>query len=322
MKALMLALIGVSSLALCITGCGGDSDRAIPTTPSTPATTPTPPQIMLQRVMITGNNALTAVGETSKLTATGTYSDGTTKDISTQCRWSTGDSRVVMVAQDGVITIVGLGRAYVTVNCPDGRQTQSSSIDVTATPVGTFVIAGRVREPGLGGVLDATITDLVTGRTATSDQNGRFSLPVLPSPAVHVRIFKADYETRELQSNSGTEIDAAIQQVVRITAGQSVDPPPLAPNDLPYDVNGVLCEPCRLIRINMPSPGDMTIRLTWQVAGTPASRLKLLVDGQTVTGEGTASVSITILQPREILAYVGAISGVNHTPFKITTTLP
>ena len=301
---LLMGVLGLSGV-----GCG-DGDEP-PLGPSGP-----PPVIppALVGFTLAGNVTLSAVGETSQLTATAAYSDGTSKDVSRETQWSIGDARVLTISQDGVITIAGFGRTFVNAR----YQSRNATTRVTATPPGTFVISGRVREPGQGGVLDAAITDRASGLSATTNVDGFFSLAGLPTAQTRLAVTKSEYESREIDATSA-DIDAPIQRIVRLTAGESVEPPPLAPNDLSYDVDGVRCQPCRMIRIVVPTTGDMQFILTWQAPPT----LTLYAGGMRLTSEGgRAEGFLTIPAPRELIVYVGANSGADHERFKLETTLP
>src|SRR5438876_1166519 len=64
-------------------------------------TTPTPATlgpVQLTRLSVTGNASLTAIGETSQLTAVATFSDGAVKDVSRDTRWGSTDPSVMMVS--------------------------------------------------------------------------------------------------------------------------------------------------------------------------------------------------------------------------------
>jgi hypothetical protein len=54
------------------------------------------------------------VGSTQHFTATGSYSDGSTADFTTQVVWSSSDSTIVTIASGGVATAVGGGTAKIT----------------------------------------------------------------------------------------------------------------------------------------------------------------------------------------------------------------
>jgi hypothetical protein len=303
-RALMLVVLAAAGTVAC-------DEHQSPTMPSDP---PPPPPPAVVSIALTGNVLLTAVGETSQLTLTASLSNGTTQDVTSNGRWMIGDSRVVTVTAGGLLTVVGLGRTSVTVS----YVSKTAFTQVTATPPGTFVVAGRVREPGQGGVLNATVTDRATGLSAVANVDGLFSLAALPSAHVRLSVVQTGYEPREIDADSSTDLDAPIQRVVSMTAGDAVEPPPLAPNDLSYEFDGIHCQPCRMIRIAVPTTGDMEFVLTWQ----SPPRLMLFAEGMRITGDsGRANGFLTISTPRELVVYVGAESA-NHTKFKLTTTRP
>ncbi len=64
--------------ALAIAGCGGHHEK-------TP--TPTPPA-SLSSIAVTPGNQSTIVGGTVQFVATGTYSDGSTKNLTTSVTWT------------------------------------------------------------------------------------------------------------------------------------------------------------------------------------------------------------------------------------------
>ena len=100
---------------------------------------------------LTGNTLLNAVGETSQLTATAAYSDGTTADVTKESLWTTSDPTVVTVSTDGMLTARGLGRASVTLRYPATSQPGPATFrsqTAVVTPVGTFTLSGWVRQPG------------------------------------------------------------------------------------------------------------------------------------------------------------------------------
>jgi hypothetical protein len=296
-----------------VTSCGHDNPTpAVPTAPSGTTTTPQP---TLKGVSITGNVTLTAVGETSQLTATATFTDNSTKDVTTAGRWQGGDSRVLTVSSGGLLTITGLGASWIQF----GYLTQGAVAQVTATPPGTFVIAGRVRDPGEGGLSNVEVVDTMSGRSATSDSNGLFSLAGLPAPRAHFRAQPTGYELAEVDATD-TNVDLPVQRVVRLTAGETVTPAQLAPNDLTYTVGGNRCSPCRMIRVIVPRSGTVNVHVTWP----SGAKLSLFAEGQVVEGTNDLSADVPIGAPREVLMYFGAVSeGVvkAHTAFVFATSM-
>ena len=304
--------IVVAALAHGVVACGG---RA-PVSPSAPTPVSSAP-LTTTRVTISGNVMLARIGETTQLTAMAILSDNTTKDVTTAATWSVGDARVAAVSPAGLVTVVGFGATWVAAT----YQSRGAGLTVTATLPGTFVIAGRVREPGIGGIADVPVVDTTTGRSATSDPDGYFSIAGLPRLQAQIKAEKEGYEPAEVQATQ-TNVDLPLQRIVHLTAGETSKPSPLAPNDLSYTVDGKSCKPCRLIRVVVPRAGILDVRVTWTVV---ASNLTLFAEGQVVTGSvGALAANLFIAAPREVLIYLGAAPpGVvpDHTPFMLETSM-
>jgi hypothetical protein len=296
--------------------------RPTPTTePATPTTSPAPPPPVpiatATRVSINGNFALSTIGETTQLTATATLSDGSTKDVTGDGKWTSGDTRVIAVSPTGLMTVVGFGASSISFV----YQTRFAGTTATATPAGTFVILGGVREPGEGPILGVRVVDVTSGRSVVTDSSGQFSMAELRSPQAHVKGEKDGYEPAEGDA-TGARIDLPMQHVVRLTVGDTVKPAVLAPHDLSYTVGGRRCDDCRLIRVAVPQPGIVQVHVTW---GNTASNLSLFAEGQVVEGgarELTADVPIAA--PREVLMYLGMTppgSVSSHTAFTFERSL-
>jgi hypothetical protein len=310
-RAIVLLLL-VQGLA----GCHGSTSP----TPTAPTTTPAPlpaPTPAITRLSIGGNLALTRIGETSQLTATVTFSDNTNKDVTSLGSWYRGDGRVLSVSPSGLVTVAGFGATWISFT----YQSRGAGVTVTATLPGTFVIAGRVREPGVGGLANVRVVDTMSGRSVTTDADGNFSLAELPSLRAHFKVEIERYEPVEVDATEAN-VDLPLQHVVRLTAGETARPAALAPNDLSYTVGDNHCNDCRLIRVVVLQAGTVHVHVTWTVT---ASRLSLFAEGQVVAGgtlELTADVPINA--PREIIMYLGAAppnAVAAHTPFTLETSL-
>lgn len=79
-----------------------------------PITVTSSPTLSLVSIAVTPNNPTTTSGKTRQLTATGTYSDSSTRDLTTQVAWSSTDGTKVIVSNTGVVTGVGYGSATIT----------------------------------------------------------------------------------------------------------------------------------------------------------------------------------------------------------------
>lgn len=294
------------------TGCNDRSTLATPIAPTpTPASSAT-----VTRITLSGTVALTSIGETSQLTATATLSDNTTKNVSSEGRWLSLDPRVVTISPAGLLTVLGFGSSFIAFT----YQTRGDGTTVTVTPAGTFVISGRVREPGLSSLADVRVTDTASGRSTTSNQDGQFSIADLARAQMRFRFTKDGYEPTELDATG--VVDMPLQRVIRLVAGETAIPPALAPNDLSYDVGNDRCYPCRLIRVMVPSAGTVALRVTWNV---PTARINLFAEGQVFTGENRLlTAEVPIGTAREVVMYLGGASPNSitvHTPFSIETAL-
>src|SRR5262249_29897759 len=130
---LMVVLIGASA-------CGSSA----PTSASAlPAGRPQPTTLA-----INGSTSLARIGDTSQLSLSARWPDGTVRTVTTDARWTSSNTSVARITAEGLLTAVGLG--LTTLEVSYGPLTKS--IPVIVTPAGTVVVSGRVREPGSGGI--------------------------------------------------------------------------------------------------------------------------------------------------------------------------
>jgi hypothetical protein len=108
-----IATIGYTGLATTVTLGNSDISAAINGTISNvvvleidPSPTPMLTSISVQRSVV----ADLAVGKTEQFTAQGSYSDGTTKDITSQVTWSSAETDVATVSASGLATGVKPGQ--------------------------------------------------------------------------------------------------------------------------------------------------------------------------------------------------------------------
>jgi uncharacterized protein YjdB len=101
--------MGKFSLALVVgflsalAACGGGGGTTPP-----PNNTPT-----LRSIQITGLSPSLIAGQTLQLKATGSYSDGSTKDVTSAATWGTSDSSIATVAPGGMLTAKASGQCSV-----------------------------------------------------------------------------------------------------------------------------------------------------------------------------------------------------------------
>ena len=279
-----------TALALTCINCGSDASPAVPTAPAT-----------LTSMQLTGNGDLTAVGQTSQLKLTGVYSDSSTKDITADATWSSSSPSVVTVTA-GLVTVISLGTASILAR----YLTRSAAFEITATPAGTFVIAGRAREPGAGGLSNVRVVEQLSNTFRQTDNGGNFQFTGLTG--AHLRIDVSGFELFDQNVNTQQishrflYVDAPMQRVIRVNAGQSITGLEIAPNDMTYTVGGELCNPCKLVRVFSGGSTTLTVRLTWQ--GLPGA-LKLWANGTRNSSTGSSIAADVPTGGGDTLVYVG-----------------
>jgi len=274
---------------------------------------------------IAGNTLFTAVGQTSQLTATASYADGTTKDVTRSVQWLSFPSGVIVVAADGVATATAIGPTTVQATY---KPTGVSSPFVRSQaglvkPPGSFVLSGWVREPGVGYPSGVRVFHPASGQVFVSLENRPFALVVPTSTSL--LITKDGYEDIALEATPDGEDDVPLQRVVRVPVGSAVTQR-LEWDDVDYLVNpSTHCQPCRLIRVTSTTPGTLHVLVNRTQANFV---LNVWVNGQGFAGssgvlETTANVPIGA---GELVLYVGmngdgnGMSEGDRVPFTLSTT--
>jgi hypothetical protein len=143
-----------------------------------------------------------------------------------------------------------------------------------------------------------------------TDANGEFTLGALVGHgdlrAEHEGFepLTVAFQKTDPSEDFGGYYDLPMQRIVRIEAGESIKPPPIAPHDVSFKTVEGQCSPCRMIRVTAPAPGVLRLAVYWSAAPGP---LFLWVDGICVGGTSqTNSVSADVPLPAgETIVYVG-----------------
>lgn len=140
------------------------------------------PAPVLQEIVLTPDVVSIAWNGTQQFTATGTYSDGSLKDITTQVTWHSRDERVAtisnIVGSQGLATAVGAGTTRI-VATYDGLRSLSAQLTVTAPPALETIVVDPVAPSigigetqqftAIGFYSDGSSQDLTTLATWNSD---------------------------------------------------------------------------------------------------------------------------------------------------------
>ena len=180
---LMLILIGV------LVACGG---KGQPASNATSSGSGTPPSPTLAAILVSPGAASIAPGGDQQFTATGIYSDGSSRDLTSAAQWSTSDSTVASIASgmasglgNGTVTVTAIapsapfkGTATLTVTNPNPGATLQS---ITVSPANPIIPVNTTQQfTATGSYSDGSSRDLTTRvtwsssstATATIDVNG------------------------------------------------------------------------------------------------------------------------------------------------------
>ena len=146
---------------------------------------------------ITGVSSLAAPGQTSQLTATASFADGRTQDVTASGTWQSSNTVVGTVTGGGLVTAITPGGMTVTVTYQGKTATTSFTIlfsssptnSLTATIDGTPFVGGLVsviRSPGRISVGSSNISssESVAFFIGMPEAVGTYTLPALPPTPV------------------------------------------------------------------------------------------------------------------------------------------
>jgi hypothetical protein len=147
-------------------------------------TTLTVTAAVLQSIAVTPANPSISPGHTQQLWATGTYSDGTSQNITATVAWSSGNTSVATVNPSGLTSGVALGTA--TITAKSGTISGSTVLSVTTYSIGGSVIglsgSGLVLQNNGGDNLSIASNGTFTFATPLFDGT-TYNVTVLGTPA-------------------------------------------------------------------------------------------------------------------------------------------
>lgn len=129
-----------------------------------------PPTVVLVSLAVTPTAAMLVAGDLQQYAAIGTYSDGTTADLTTQCTWTSSATTVLDIGNTtGLATSVSAGTADVVATAPGGTIQGAATATVTPAPTTLLVIAVTPTSPALvrGGTQQLTATGTWSDGTTT-----------------------------------------------------------------------------------------------------------------------------------------------------------
>lgn len=200
------------------------------------------------------------------------------------------------------VTLSAIGCA----GCDKSQPAPTAPADVPVAPAPTppaivsWSLMGKTSFTSIG-----ETTQLTAGGTLDDGTNGDLRADQEGFVPLTVAIQKTDPSEA-----FGGYYDRPMQRIVRIEAGESIKPPPIAPHDVSFKTVDGQCSPCRMIRVITPAAGVLHLAVYWSAATAP---LFLWVDGIRVgVTSQTNGVSGDVQVPAgETIVYVGMTTGTN-----------
>ena len=174
----------------------------------------------------TNEVATLAVGTTTLLTATGTYSDGSTKDMTSSATWSSATTGVATVDQNAgtsvLVTAVTAGTSKITATV-DGVTSPNFTVTVSSATLSSLSIDQSAPTVAVGGQLNLTVTgDFSDGSSQNLTRDVTWSSA---DTAIATVSNATGYEGEVTGIAAGTEtITATASSAIPKTSGTTVSP--------------------------------------------------------------------------------------------------
>ncbi len=142
---------------------------------TSPSDTLTVTAAALTSIAVAPANPSVAKGLTEQFTATGTYTDGSTANISTQVTWASATTTVATITATGLATGVGTGTS--TISATDGSIAGSTLLTVSTSALTATALSASTAAAGQGQSVTytATVSDLSAGGATPSEGTVTFS---------------------------------------------------------------------------------------------------------------------------------------------------
>lgn len=123
----------------------------------------------LVSIAVTPASASVPKGETQQMTATGTYNDGSTQDISNKVTWTGAVSGVVQLSATGLVTAQGLGTATITATL--GPISGATSLTVSAAVPVSIAVSPAGQTITVGAALQMHAVETLSDGTTRNITN-------------------------------------------------------------------------------------------------------------------------------------------------------
>ncbi|MDD2582327.1 MAG: Ig-like domain-containing protein [Desulfuromonadaceae bacterium] len=297
---------------------------------------------VLESITLSPNNPTLLTLSTRRLVATGTYSDGSTPDLSSQVTWNSSDTTITTIASDGTATALKPGSA--TISATLGSVSATTNLKATGgyltgisvSPAAVTLVkdtAGRISATGTfsnGSTRDitgaVTWTPIDTSLATVTLAGG--SLAWLNPLAVTSTTIKATYGALSSAAATLTVIAPQLQSIalsttsLELIAGTSSPLSVIATysDDTTQDVTHLSdWTSDDTTKATVAAGGLGTERVTGVAAGLPLPKISATYGGETVLTAATVTVRSPTLQKLTISGASTVAVGA-HTPYTATAT--
>jgi hypothetical protein len=126
----------------------------------------------LTSLVVAPTSASLVVSGTQQISATGTYDDGSTKNLTGSATWTTSDTTVATVSKGGLVTAtsnIATPPGTATITAASGTLTATSTITVNTGPLTTITISTTTPNPAAGQTVVFTAMGTYSGSSTQQD---------------------------------------------------------------------------------------------------------------------------------------------------------
>jgi hypothetical protein len=210
----LLPVVPVLIAVALTAACGGS-----PPSPSTTTTTSSSPSVT--SVAVSGGGQAQP-GQSAQLTATATFSDGSTQNVTQQATWDTTNAAVATVSSSGLVNFIAAGD--VEIRATYRSVTGSTRLTVSAAPRPRYRLSGVLTDQINGRGVDQARVEVVSGlnagRSVTTPADGSYAFSDLIEDSFTVRFTSPFYEPadRSVTLNADTRVDVVMKPATDVTA--------------------------------------------------------------------------------------------------------
>jgi len=142
LKKIFTIFISALFISLTMTGCAqSDSNEKNTSGQKEDNTT-----VILTDLLLEAHGDILEIGKTGKVTATARFSDGSTEDVTTKAEWSSSDTNIATVSNDGTVTGITEGNVSITGNYTDEYNKKASdTIKMTVYAVEPVFVTAEIK---------------------------------------------------------------------------------------------------------------------------------------------------------------------------------